>query len=146
MLKRCRLHRYLALWEVPILTLRYGLALTNELESVGWEVHDQVEDPDCIEDSAIEDIQGTTEERDAVVEERLKKLCDQSAETKRALIIYCSHIGGHKFAGNVIVSDAMTQTVAGAHDSYAIYSTHRYIPHMDREYGTAVSLLTKAML
>lgn len=71
---------------------------------MGWEIHDQVEDPECLDDSAIEDISGTTAEREAAIEERLKNLCDPSVETKRALILYCSHIGGHKFAGNVIVS------------------------------------------
>ncbi|KAG8956729.1 hypothetical protein FRC04_000207 [Tulasnella sp. 424] len=102
-------------------------ALTTELESVGWEVHDQLEDPECLEDSAIEDIPGTTAEREAVVEERLKNLCSPSVETKRALIIFCSHIGGHKFAGNVIIYTPHGSGVwygrVSSHQTHAVMKT-----------------------
>ncbi|KAG9045490.1 hypothetical protein FS837_006232 [Tulasnella sp. UAMH 9824] len=102
-------------------------SLTNELESVGWEIHDQVEDPECLDDSPIEDISGTAAEREAAVEERLKKLCDPSVETKRALILYCSHIGGHKFAGNVIIYTPHGSGVwygrVSSHQSHAVMKT-----------------------
>ena len=43
------------------------------------------------------------EARDAAVIEQLKSHAWEHADTKRALVLYVSHIGGHKFAGNVII-------------------------------------------
>lgn len=48
----------------------------------------------------LEDLNVTPEERAENIAEQLK----QSAESKRALIVKVSHIGGHKYAGNCIVS------------------------------------------
>jgi len=48
----------------------------------------------------LEDLNVTPEEREENIAAQLK----QSAESKRALIIKVSHIGGHKYAGNAIVS------------------------------------------
>lgn len=48
----------------------------------------------------LEDLNVTPEERDENLESQLK----QSLESKRALIVKVSHIGGHKYAGNAIVS------------------------------------------
>lgn len=50
----------------------------------------------------LEEIEGTEQERENEVIRRLKALEDEVQ--KKALILKNSHIGGHKFAGNVIVS------------------------------------------
>lgn len=71
---------------------------TAALEREGWEVHTQVEDP-SLSGPPLEDLTGTEEEKRAKIEKRLK----DAAEHKRVLIIRNSHMGGHKFAGNVIV-------------------------------------------
>ena len=34
---------------------------------------------------------------------RLRALADASHEPRRALVLFVSHVGGHKYAGNVIV-------------------------------------------
>ena len=78
-------------------------AFTVELERGGWEVHTQIDDPSA-HGSALEDIQGSDEEKDAEVERLLKELDPRTAVHKRALIVKNSHFGGHKFAGNVVVS------------------------------------------
>ena len=39
-------------------------------------------------------------QRRAAIAARLQA---DAADSKRALVLYCSHIGGHKYAGNVIV-------------------------------------------
>lgn len=83
-------------------------ALTLALEREGWEVHHQVEDPSAsgpaLEDdptlAAITSDEGRHEE----MLRRLQRVDAAHAEHKRALILFCSHIGGHKYAGNVIVS------------------------------------------
>lgn len=61
-------------------------------------MHTQVEDP-SLSGPPLEDLTGTEEEKRAEVEKRLKDVAAQ----KRVLIIRNSHMGGHKFAGNVIV-------------------------------------------
>ncbi|KAG8903387.1 kinesin-like protein Klp5 [Tulasnella sp. 403] len=78
-------------------------AITSALESRGWEVHEQLEDPELLQDSAIEEISGTPDERDEAVMNRRKALYAEPANQKKALILYISHIGGHKYAGNVII-------------------------------------------
>ncbi|EPT03691.1 hypothetical protein FOMPIDRAFT_1022273 [Fomitopsis schrenkii] len=72
---------------------------TAALEREGWEVHTQVEDP-SLSGPPLEDLTGTEEEKRAKIEKRLK----DAAEHKRVLIIRNSHMGGHKFAGNVIIN------------------------------------------
>ena len=77
-------------------------AFTHYLHSEGWSVDTHLEDLSHA-GGPIEDIDGTNEEREAVVLDRLKALSED--KHKRALILMNSHIGGHKFAGNVIVRD-----------------------------------------
>jgi len=72
---------------------------TAALEREGWEVHTQVEDP-SLSGPPLEDFTGSDERLRAEVERRLKDV----AEQKRVLIIRNSHMGGHKFAGNVIIN------------------------------------------
>lgn len=76
---------------------------TTALEREGWEVHRQLEDPDHY-GPPLEELTGTDEEREAEIVRQLKSLESDTVEEKKALIIRNSHIGGHKFAGNCIVS------------------------------------------
>lgn len=79
------------------------IALTLALEREGWEVHHQVEDP-SISGPALEDDPVLSPLSPADTEAELRRrLQHVDAEHKRALILYSSHIGGHKYAGNVIV-------------------------------------------
>ena len=77
--------------------------LTSILERQGWEVHTQLEDPSSYGLTPLEDLAGTPEEKDAEILRQLKAHDAATCETKRALILKTSHIGGHKFAGNCIV-------------------------------------------
>jgi len=70
------------------------------LESEGWSVDTNLEDL-SLHNSPIEDTEGTDEERHEHVLAQLKDI--SSNDHKRALILKNSHIGGHKFAGNVII-------------------------------------------
>ncbi|KAH9918230.1 Sucrase/ferredoxin-like-domain-containing protein [Epithele typhae] len=91
-------------------------ALTAALAREGWEVHTEVEDPSlhgpALEDDPALQQAGTqggaaadtsdvgADARQAAMRARLAA----AAEEKRALIVFCSHIGGHKYAGNVIIN------------------------------------------
>ena len=79
--------------------------MTVALEREGWEVHTQLEDTSTY-GPPLEDFKGTQEEKDAEYLRLLKTYDSHSPDwdNKRALILKCSHIGGHKFAGNCIVS------------------------------------------
>lgn len=67
-------------------------------------MHSQLDDPSAHgHGPALEDLSGSEDEKHAEVERQLQALDAAHAEHKRALILYCSHIGGHKYAGNVIV-------------------------------------------
>lgn len=72
-------------------------AFTQTLESKGWTVDTQLEHP---MDEPLEDFVGSPEEQEENIIRRLQKLQD----AKKALIIRNSHIGGHRYAGNCIVS------------------------------------------
>lgn len=74
-------------------------ALTHSLIHEGYEVHTQVEDP---MGPPLEEIEGTDEEREKVFLQRLQAIAD-SDEPKKALILKNSHIGGHKYSGNVVI-------------------------------------------
>jgi len=67
------------------------------LEAKDWEVHTQLEDPTG---SPLEDYPDG-DDKEAELSRRLQELDDSLP--KRALILKTSHIGGHKYAGNVIV-------------------------------------------
>ena len=78
-------------------------AFTQALEREGFDVHHQLEDPSLSgppleADPALTPL-ASDEERSAEVRRKL----EQAAEQRRALILFCSHVGQHKFAGNVIV-------------------------------------------
>lgn len=63
-------------------------------------MHSQLEDPDG---PSLEDIKGPDEDREEEFLRRLQTIAD-SNEPKKALILKTSHIGGHKYSGNVVVS------------------------------------------
>lgn len=67
------------------------------MQAEGWDVHTQLEDPTG---PPLEDYPDG-DEKEAELGRRLQEL-DESLP-KRALILKTSHIGGHKYAGNVIV-------------------------------------------
>ncbi|KAJ7247873.1 Sucrase/ferredoxin-like-domain-containing protein [Mycena haematopus] len=69
---------------------------TDSLHRRGWTVDTQIEH---IIDSPLEKFAGTTEEKEAHVIDTLKTL--QTA--KKALILFNSHMGGHRYAGNCII-------------------------------------------
>ncbi|KAM5544891.1 hypothetical protein V8D89_001789 [Ganoderma adspersum] len=79
-------------------------AFTQALEREGFDVHHQLEDPSLSGPSLEDDpslIQlASAEEQRAEIRRKL----EQAAEQKRALILFCSHVGQHKFAGNVIIN------------------------------------------
>ncbi|KAH9899982.1 Sucraseferredoxin-like protein [Cubamyces lactineus] len=78
-------------------------ALTLALEREGWEVHTQPDDP-SIHGPSLEELSGSEDEKHAAVLQKLKEVHPTVAQEKRALILFCSHIGGHKYAGNVIIN------------------------------------------
>lgn len=61
----------------------------------------------------LEDLNVTPEEREENISSQLK----ESADVKRALILKVSHTGGHKYAGNCIVSYLLQSKVQ--HDGYS---------------------------
>ena len=71
-------------------------------------MHTQLDDPGAHGTTALEDDPAVAaadlDARAAAVRAQLRGVDAAHAEHKRALIVYCSHIGGHKYAGNVIVS------------------------------------------
>ena len=73
------------------------LAFSQTLQGEGWDVHTQLEDPTG---SPLEDYPDG-DDKEAELNRRLQELDESSS--KRALILMTSHIGGHKYAGNVIV-------------------------------------------
>jgi len=68
------------------------------LQGEGWEVHTQLEDPTG---PPLEDYPDDGDEKEGELSRRLLEL-DESP-SKRALVLMTSHIGGHRYAGNVIV-------------------------------------------
>ncbi|CCL99435.1 uncharacterized protein FIBRA_01453 [Fibroporia radiculosa] len=78
-------------------------SLTLALEREGWEVHTQLEDP-ALSGTPLEELSGTDEDKQAEILRRLKNVYAEHADQKRALIIRNSHMGGHKFAGNIIIN------------------------------------------
>ncbi|KAI1792067.1 Sucraseferredoxin-like protein [Ganoderma leucocontextum] len=81
-------------------------ALTSALEREGFDVHHQLEDP-SLSGPALEDDPTLTslpsdEEKRAEIRRRLQQ--HAHSEQRRALVLFCSHVGQHKFAGNVIIS------------------------------------------
>jgi len=80
-------------------------ALFKLLSARNWEVHTDLE-PSNMSHPSLESLISsstfdTAEERDARILERIKE--DSVHDHKKALLIKTSHIGGHKFAGNLII-------------------------------------------
>ncbi|KAH9951699.1 Sucraseferredoxin-like protein [Amylocystis lapponica] len=75
---------------------------TTALERQGWDVRTQLEDP-AQTGPALEELSGTEEEREAEIVRQLHAVDPVHADHPSALILRNSHIGGHKFAGNVII-------------------------------------------
>ena len=72
-------------------------AFSETLEREGWEVHTHLDNPTGppLEDYA------DGQEKETELNRRLRELDHEPV--KRALILKTSHIGGHKYAGNIIV-------------------------------------------
>jgi hypothetical protein len=58
-----------------------------------------MEDPSIEWSSSIEKLEGSQEDRELAILEQLKSL----REKQSVLIVKNSHVGGHKFVGNVMV-------------------------------------------
>jgi len=77
-----------------------SIAFIKSLESHGWDADTQLEHPSLTMGPPLEDLNVTPEEKHENISAQLK----QSSEAKRALIVKVSHVGGHRYAGNCIVS------------------------------------------
>ncbi|CAE6516054.1 unnamed protein product [Rhizoctonia solani] len=76
-------------------------AFTTSLSTLGWDVHTQIDDPAEHGQPALEDL---PEPRAEDTKERLQSLRKPESDfAQRVLILRNSHMGGHKFAGNVII-------------------------------------------
>ncbi|QRV87900.1 altered inheritance of mitochondria protein 32 [Ceratobasidium sp. AG-Ba] len=73
----------------------------TSLSSLGWDVHTQIDDPAEYGHPAIEDL--PEPRADAILEQLQEIRKPDGQHSQRALILRNSHIGGHKFAGNVII-------------------------------------------
>ncbi|TFY83933.1 hypothetical protein EWM64_g53 [Hericium alpestre] len=94
------------------------ISFSETLEREGWDVHTHLDDPTG---PPLEDFNDSEEEKDAEMTRRLQELDDHLP--KRALILKTSHIGGHRYAGNIIIY--MPQ---GAGVWYGRVSTHEVEP------------------
>ncbi|KAJ3500059.1 hypothetical protein NLJ89_g9958 [Agrocybe chaxingu] len=74
-------------------------AFIRSLEAQGWDADTQLEHPELTMGIPLEDLNVTAEERYENISSQLK----ESSESKRALIVKVSHVGGHKYAGNCII-------------------------------------------
>ncbi|ETW83862.1 hypothetical protein HETIRDRAFT_311858, partial [Heterobasidion irregulare TC 32-1] len=93
-------------------------AFSEALHREGWDVHTQLEEPTG---PSLEDFNHSDEDKEAEMQRRLQEL-DEDIH-KKALILKTSHIGGHKYAGNVIIY--MPQ---GSGVWYGRVSTHEVYP------------------
>ncbi|KAF9057363.1 Sucrase/ferredoxin-like-domain-containing protein [Panaeolus papilionaceus] len=90
-------------------------AFIKSLEAQGWDADTQLEHPELTMGLPLEDLDATPEMRDDIMKQQMK----ESAESKRALIVKVSHVGGHKYAGNCII-----YTPAGAGIWYGRVTPH----------------------
>jgi hypothetical protein len=104
----------LQFWKM-VIVIHYFLVLrahdliefSKHLSSHGFEVHTQLEEPSHFTQTPLEDLEGTLEDRSSEITRRLKMAYEGELDSqghKRVLIIKNSHIGGHRYAGNAIVS------------------------------------------
>ncbi|THV05512.1 hypothetical protein K435DRAFT_961259 [Dendrothele bispora CBS 962.96] len=98
-----------------IAAAKLGQAFTHELESRGWQVDTEIENPLHSMGMPLEEYQGTEEEQQENVLKQLQEL----ATEKKALIVRNSHMGGHRYAGNCII-----YTPQGSGVWYGRVSTH----------------------
>lgn len=75
-------------------------AFIKSLEMQGWDADTQLEHPSLSMGIPLEDLDIAPEKREENISSQLKEIAD----VKRALILKVSHTGGHKYAGNCIVS------------------------------------------
>lgn len=78
-------------------SLSISIAFTQSLEDHGWSVDTEIEHPSG---PPLEELQKTDQEDDELVTKQLQEF----ASEKKALILRNSHTGGHRYAGNCIVS------------------------------------------
>ncbi|PPQ74734.1 hypothetical protein CVT24_003862 [Panaeolus cyanescens] len=90
-------------------------AFIKSLEAQGWDADTQLEHPELTMGLPLEDLDATPEMREDIMKQQMK----ESAESKRALIVKVSHVGGHKYAGNCII-----YTPAGAGIWYGRVTPH----------------------
>jgi len=78
-------------------------AFTSQLEYEGWQVDHNIDENYDDWGDSLESITGLKpDEREMIVEKRLAD--PERKENKRVLILRSSHVGGHKYAGNVILA------------------------------------------
>jgi len=88
-------------------------AFIKALESRGWDADTQLEHPLSF---PLENSNATPEERENTIAQELQA----SMSSKRVLIVKVSHIGGHKYAGNVIVNQSFGSFRTFSNNSTAI--------------------------
>lgn len=86
------------------------------LEEHGWTADTQLEEPSISLGPPIEEFKGSIEERDDRILEQLKEV----ASARKALLVRNSHMGGHKYAGNCIVS----ATVSPSYPDLTVYQIY----------------------
>ena len=114
-------------------------AFSQTLQDEGWEVHTQLEDPTGPPLEDYPDGDG----KEAELSRRLQEL-DESLP-KKALILMTSHIGGHKYAGNVIVSTVLLCLLLTLSEKWCVFGAdfdaarlYRFICPRGLVYGTVV--------
>ncbi|KAF5393817.1 hypothetical protein D9757_000225 [Collybiopsis confluens] len=91
-----------------------GQAFTRSLEEHGWTVDTEIEHPSHCMGSPLEELTGTDEENEEAVTRQLQEI----ASEKKALILRNSHIGGHRYAGNCIVSVSSLFSIVPVHSGF----------------------------
>lgn len=107
------------------LTISHFTAFIHYLGLRGWHVDTDI-DPAICHESAFEDLGSSGEDLDRRLNEKL----EESSASERALILFTSHIGGHKFAGNCIVSFGIA-----SQNSWKAELLSRYTRHMVLVFG-----------
>ncbi|KAG8829543.1 hypothetical protein FRC17_006427, partial [Serendipita sp. 399] len=86
-----------------ISSIKLEAAFRQELESHQWEVDLDLRDDEEM-DPPLEEVTGSDEEKEKALVERLRDAATGAQHgQKLALIVKVSHIGGHNYAGNVIL-------------------------------------------
>jgi hypothetical protein len=94
---------FCAIWYSASVLSRYT-AFAQSLTSRSWGIDHHIDEGVAHDQSPLEDFKGTPEERAAEIKSRrMQAAAGTLGHEKKALIVFNSHIGQHKFAGNVIV-------------------------------------------